>query len=214
MEDALPDESIFPRERVTIWGVLNATPDSFSDGGRLLDAAGRQVDVRAAVEAGREMLAAGVHVLDVGGESTRPGADEVAAATEVARTAPVVRALVSELGATVSIDTRKSRVAEEALAAGARVVNDVSGLRHDPELARVVAASDATLLVGHMRGTPATMQRSPFYGNALTEVAAELEASLERARRAGVPEARLAVDPGIGFGKRFEDNLQLLAHAG
>jgi dihydropteroate synthase len=134
---------------------------------------------------------------------------------ELARVVPVVRRLVDELGAKVSIDTRKAAVAHAAIEAGAGLVNDVSGLQHDAELARVVAlAEDVTLIVGHIRGTPADMQDAPRYDDVLLEVATELEASLAIARNAGVPESRLAVDPGIGFGKGLQDNLQLLAHTG
>ena len=218
----MSDESIFPRGRVTILGVLNVTPDSFSDGGRFTqsgrssDASHRGlVDVEAVLRAGADLLFGGAHVLDVGGESTRPGAADVSEEVELERVVPVVRALVERLGATVSVDTRKARVAREAIAAGARVVNDVSGIAYDCEVASEVAGAPGVwLIVGHMRGTPVDMQRAPGYGDVLLEVARELEASLAKARSLGVPDGRLAVDPGIGFGKRVQDNLQLIAHAG
>jgi dihydropteroate synthase len=209
----LASEPIFPPERVTIVGVLNLTPDSFSDGGRFLGEGGA-VAVEAALRSARALASAGAHVIDVGGESTRPGAEPVAVEEEIARTRDVVTALVRELDLPVSIDTRSAAVAREACAAGARVVNDVSGLRSDPELAEVAARAGATLVLGHMRGTPATMQRAPHYDDALREVASELEAAVAQARRAGVPRERLAVDPGLGFGKRLADNLELLAHVG
>jgi dihydropteroate synthase len=209
----LTASAIFPRERVTVVGVLNATPDSFSDGGRLMGDAGA-VDVAAAVDAAARLIEAGAHMVDVGGESTRPGAIETSIAIEIDRTAPVVEALAKRFAVDISIDTRKAAVAEAALGAGARVVNDVSGLRFDESLAGVAAAAGASLIVGHLRGSPESMQRAPYFDDVLAEVVAEIGVSLSRARAAGIPDERLAVDPGIGFGKRLEDNLVLLAHAG
>ncbi|MBW1845004.1 MAG: dihydropteroate synthase [Deltaproteobacteria bacterium] len=205
--------TIFPRERVTVVGVLNTTPDSFSDGGRLVGDRGA-VDVDAAVAAAARMTEAGAQMLDVGGESTRPGALEIPLAIEIDRTAPVVEALAKRFPVEISIDTRKPAVAEAAIGAGARVVNDVSGLSFDAALADIVAAAGASLIVGHLRGTPETMQQNPHFDDVLGEVAAELGVSLAVARAAGIPDERLAVDPGIGFGKRLEDNLALLANAG
>jgi dihydropteroate synthase len=205
--------TIFSRGRVTIVGVLNLTPDSFSDGGRLLDASGVP-DLDALLRAGEAMRAAGADLLDVGGESTRPGAEPVPEAEEIARVAPALEALAKRLEAPLSVDTRKARVADAALDAGARWVNDVSGLRHDPALAGVAARRGAGLILGHLRGEPATMQREIQFGDVVAEVAAELRASAARARAAGVPESRLVADPGIGFGKRLPHNLALLAGAG
>jgi dihydropteroate synthase len=205
--------TIFPRERVTVVGVLNATPDSFSDGGRLVDDGGA-VDVDAAVAAAARMVEAGAQMIDVGGESTRPGAIETPLVIEIDRTAPVVEALAKRFAVEISIDTRKAAVAEAALDAGARVVNDVSGLGFDAALADITAAAGASLIVGHLRGTPETMQRNPHFEDVLGEVVTELGVSLATARAAGIPDERLAVDPGIGFGKRLEDNLALLANAG
>ncbi len=205
--------AIFPRERVTVVGVLNATPDSFSDGGRLVDDRGA-VDLDAAVAAAAQMIEAGAQMIDVGGESTRPGALETPLVVEIERTAPVVEALAKRFAVEISIDTRKAAVAEAALEAGAQVVNDVSGLGFDAALAGVAAAAGASLIVGHLRGTPETMQQNPHFDDVLGEVATELGVSLAAARAAGIPDERLAVDPGIGFGKRLEDNLALLAHAG
>jgi dihydropteroate synthase len=198
---------------VTIVAVLNATPDSFSDGGRFVGERGR-VMVDAAVDAARAMLAEGAHVLDVGGESTRPGARELPAEVEMERAVPIVDALVKRFDTPISIDTRKAAVALAALDAGAALVNDVSGLRHDPELAGVVARRDAHLLLGHSRGTPETMQDDPRYADVLDEVTRELEDSVTRAEAAGVPRDRLSVDPGLGFGKKLEHNLSLLAGVG
>lgn len=205
--------AIFPRERVTVVGVLNTTPDSFSDGGRLLGDGGA-VDLDAAVAAAARMIEAGAQMIDVGGESTRPGALETPLAIEIDRTAPVVEALAKRFAVTISIDTRKAAVAEAALGAGARVVNDVSGLGFDSALAGITAVAGASLILGHLRGTPESMQRNPHFDDVLGEVAAELGVSLAKARAAGIPNERLAVDPGIGFGKRLEDNLALLANAG
>lgn len=205
--------TLFSRERVTVVAVLNTTPDSFSDGGRWIGDGGA-VEVDAAVDAAARMIAAGAQMIDVGGESTRPGAVEVPVAIEIERTAPVVEALAKRFAVAISIDTRKAAVAEAALEAGARVVNDVSGLCFEPALADVTAAAGASLIVGHMRGTPESMQQDPRYDDVLGEVTAELRRSVAVARAAGIPLERLAVDPGIGFGKRLEDNLALLANAG
>jgi dihydropteroate synthase len=207
------NESVFPPERVTLVGVLNVTPDSFSDGGRLLSDSGA-VSTDRVLTAADALLKSGAHILDVGGESTRPGAIAVSVEEEIERTAGVVEMLVRDFDVPISIDSRKAPVARSALAAGARIVNDISGLSHDPALAQVAAAADAFLVLGHIRGTPETMQNAPHYVDVLQEVASELEDSISRAREAGVPSSKLVVDPGIGFGKRVEDNLQLIAHAG
>lgn len=206
---------MFPNGRVTILGVVNVTPDSFSDGGRFMGVGSEEVDVEAAVAAGRQLLDDGADWLDVGGESTRPGAEEVSLELEISRVVPVVEALVSGLGARVSVDTRKGRVARSAIRAGAQAVNDVSGGAHDPGLLRAVAETPGThLILGHLRGTPANMQRAPRFDDLLGEVATELEESLAAALRAGVSEECLAIDPGIGFGKGLAANLELIAHAG
>jgi len=215
----MPDATIFSPQRVTIVGVLNLTPDSFSDGGRFVSgtvsARGRSgvaLDCEAAVEAARALVVAGADVVDVGGESTRPGAGSIPAGVEIARTRPVIEALVKQLRVPISIDTRKADVAEAALDAGATVVNDVSGLRHDPSLASVAARAGATLVLGHLRGEPATMQREIDFADVVDEVGEELARCADRARDAGVPRNRLVVDPGIGFGKDLAGNLALLAN--
>jgi dihydropteroate synthase len=190
-------------------GVLNATPDSFSDGGRFVHGASR-LDLAHAIDLAADRVRDGADVLDVGGESTRPGAREVAAEVECARTVPLIEALAKRFPTPLSIDTRKAPVAEAALAAGARIVNDVSGLRFDPAIAAVAAKAGAEVVVGHARGTPETMQNAPHYDAVVAEVAAELRASLETARAAGVTDDRLVIDPGIGFGKRPGDNHALL----
>jgi dihydropteroate synthase len=205
--------AIFRAPRVVVVGVLNATPDSFADAERFVRSPAR-VDLARGIDRAAALVREGADVLDVGGESTRPGAAEVPAALECERVVPLVEALVKRFAAPVSIDTRKAAVAEAALDSGARVVNDVSGLRHDPGLAAVVARASAELVVGHMRGTPETMQRAPHYDDVIAEVAAELRASLAAARAAGVPDRALVIDPGIGFGKRPEDNHALLVRIG
>ncbi|MCS5635896.1 MAG: dihydropteroate synthase [Myxococcota bacterium] len=207
------NEMVFPPDRVTIVGVLNLTPDSFSDGGLLFTDAGK-VSAEKVLRAASTLLESGAHVLDVGGESTRPGARTVSPAEEIDRTAGVVARLAREFDAPISIDSRKAPVASEALAAGASIVNDISGLTHDEDMAAVVARAEALLVIGHIRGTPETMQADPCYQDVLAEVAGELEASVGIARQAGIPSDHLVVDPGIGFGKRLEDNLELIANLG
>lgn len=185
-----------------ILGIVNVTPDSFSDGGRL----GGPDE---AVAHGLKLIEAGADMLDVGGESTRPGATPVRTDEEIARTLPVVRALAAG-GARVSIDTSKAAVARAALAAGAVLVNDVRAGRGDPDLLGEVARSDAALLLMHMKGTPRDMQAAPHYDDVVREVARELRAAAAAALRAGVDPTRLAIDPGIGFGKGHDHNLELL----
>ena len=183
-------------------GVVNVTPDSFSDGGRYLDA-------RAAIAHGEQLAAQGAHILDVGGESTRPRAEPVSVSEELRRVVPVVEGLAAE-GVRISIDTTKSAVARSALAGGATVVNDVSALRFDAELAGVVAEAGATCCLMHMRGEPGTMQDDPRYDDVVSEVKAFLEQRLAFAVGEGIPEGRVWLDPGIGFGKTLEHNLELL----
>ena len=186
-----------------LMGILNVTPDSFSDGG-LHRSPG------AAVRRAVRMVEEGADIIDVGGESTRPGAQEVPVAEEIARVVPIIRALRTELSVPLSIDTRKAEVARAALEAGAEIVNDVSALG-DPEMGPVVAGEEAGLVLMHMRGTPATMQRSPSYGDVAAEVRDELAQALRRARDAGVEVERIVVDPGIGFAKDLGHNLRMLA---
>jgi dihydropteroate synthase len=202
---------IFPEDRVTIMGILNATPDSFSDGGQLLGDGGG-VDIDRAIGFAARQVSDGVHILDVGGESTRPGAIEVPTAAEIDRTATIVEAIAKRFEVPVSIDTRKRDVARAALSVGATIVNDVSGLRFDPGLADTVAEAGASLIVGHLRGTPETMQNDPCFDDVCSEVGDELAESVLIAKAAGLANEQLAVDPGIGFGKRLSDNLELLAN--
>jgi dihydropteroate synthase len=189
--------------RPLVMGVINVTPDSFSDGGETLDC-------DAAIARGRAMLGEGADILDVGGESTRPGAEPVPVETEIARIVPVVHGL-SAIGAVVSIDTRRAAVMAAALASGARIVNDVTALAGDPQALDVVAASGASAILMHMQGEPRTMQIAPHYDDAPLDVFAFLSARLAACARAGMAPDRLAVDPGIGFGKTLEHNLAILA---
>ena len=197
-----PIEQRFPRP--SVMGVVNVTPDSFSDGGV-------NFDPDDAVASARRMLDEGAAIVDVGGESTRPGADGVSADEELRRVVPVLEQLA---GAPVSIDTSKAEVARRALELGAELVNDVTALRGDPALAGVVAESDAYLCLMHMQGEPRTMQADPRYDDVVSEVAAFLEERLAVAVASGIAEERICLDPGIGFGKTVEQNFELVAPAG
>lgn len=191
----------FELTRPLVMGILNLTPDSFSDGGRHLDA-------RAAIAAGHAMLEAGADILDLGGESTRPGAEPVGPEEEAARVVPVIRELAK--AATVSVDTRNAHTMRLALEAGAEVINDVSALRHDPDAARVAAWSECGVVLMHMRGDdPRTMQKDIHYDDVALEVAQFLAQRIEWAEAQGIARSRLAVDPGIGFGKRLKQNLEV-----
>jgi dihydropteroate synthase len=185
-------------------GVLNVTPDSFSDGGRFLDA-------EAAIGHGLAMEAEGADILDVGGESTRPGAEAVAPEEQIRRVVPAIEGLVARgVRAQISIDTTRAAVAEAAVAAGATYVNDVSAFRADPELAALVADRGLECCLSHMRGEPRTMQSDPVYDDVVADVKAFLEERLAAAVAAGIAEERVMLDPGIGFGKTLEHNLELL----
>ena len=185
-----------------VMGIVNATPDSFSDGGAYPDSG-------AAAEAGARMAAAGAAIIDVGGESTRPGATTVWEGDEIERVAPIIRQLAAG-GTAVSVDTRKAAVAEVALGAGARLINDVSGLLWDERMAGVVAAAGVPVVLMHHQGDPTTMQDAPRYGDVLVEVFDWLEARIAAAEAAGIERAKILVDPGIGFGKSVAHNLALM----
>jgi dihydropteroate synthase len=189
--------------RTCVMGVLNVTPDSFSDGGRFFDPS-------AAVAQGERMAAAGADVIDVGGESTRPFSDPVPAEEEIRRVVPVVAELARRVDVPISIDTTKAEVARRALAAGAAMVNDISGLELDPDLARAAADFGALLVLMHMRGEPRTMQVDPRYDDLVGEIREHLSRAAERAERMGVERSRLVVDPGLGFGKTAAHNLELI----
>ena len=188
--------------RTLVMGVLNVTPDSFSDGGRWLDA-------RAAIRHARRLVREGAHLIDVGGESTRPGARAVSLKEELRRVLPVVEALAAE-GIRVSIDTSKAAVAAAALAAGATMVNDVTALRGDRAMGGVCARAGAQVVLMHMKGSPQTMQRSPSYKDVVAEIAAFFRKRLQFALRAGIARDKIFLDPGIGFGKKPEHNMEIL----
>ena len=200
----LPARELHLGERTLIMGILNVTPDSFSDGSKFFS-------VKAAVEAALAMQRTGADILDIGGESTRPGSAGISVTEELARLLPVLEALRGRLKIPISVDTRKAGVAELAIRAGAEMINDVSGLKHDPHLALAAVRSRVPLILMHMRGTPETMQKLPFAKDVLRDVMAGLRQSISIARRAGVPKSQIVLDPGIGFGKSYEQNYELLA---
>ncbi len=194
---------VFPRPAL-VMGIVNVTPDSFSDGGRFLDPA-------AAVEHGLRLVSEGADLLDIGGESTRPGAEPVSEAEELRRVLPVLEGLAARVTVPLSIDTVKSAVARAAVASGASVINDVASAQGDSLMSRVVADTGAGYVAMHMQGTPQTMQRAPVYGNVVTEVGDFFDARLKALAAAGVSVEQVALDPGIGFGKTLDHTLDLLA---
>jgi dihydropteroate synthase len=189
-------------KRPVLMGILNVTPDSFSDGGRFSTQAN-------AIDRGLEMVEEGVDIIDIGGESTRPGAASVSVEEEIKRVVPVISALVETVQVPISVDTYEPEVAEAALEAGASIINDISGLR-DPAMAALAARSGVPTVVMHMKGTPRTMQENPVYEEVVAEVISWLEGACQRAREAGVNDSQLIIDPGIGFGKSTANNLELL----
>jgi dihydropteroate synthase len=191
-------------ERTLVMGVLNVTPDSFSDGGRYFAP-------ERAVEHGAKLLAEGADIIDIGGESTRPGSEPISIEEELRRVLPVIEQLCKLPNAIISIDTTKSEVAREALRAGAEIVNDISALRFDFHVADEAAQASAGLILMHSRGTPATMQRLPPAPDIMRDVASSLRRSLAMAERRGVARASIVLDPGIGFGKTVEQNVELIA---
>ncbi len=193
--------------RARVMGILNVTPDSFSDGGRHADPA-------AALEHARGLISQGADIIDIGGESTRPGAQPVSADEETARTVPVIAALRGEWDGLISIDTMKSAVAAAALDAGADIVNDVSGLRADPAMSALCAAAGCGVVVMHMKGEPRTMQIAPHYHDVVAEVCGFFHERLEALAASGIDEAAICYDPGIGFGKTLNHNLALLRALG
>ena len=193
--------------RPLVMGIVNVTPDSFSDGGRYLDPA-------AAVDHALALAADGADLLDVGGESTRPGSEPVPPDEERRRVVPVVEALAKRTGIPISVDTSKAEVARRCLDAGASIINDITGLRGDPDLPAVVANAGAGVVVMHMQGTPATMQRAPQYADVVAEVGAFFQERLHALAAAGITPDAVCLDPGIGFGKTLDHNLELLANLG
>jgi dihydropteroate synthase len=200
----LPARTLALGERTLVMGVLNVTPDSFSDGGLFLDA-------DAAVTQALAMERAGADIIDVGGESTRPGSLGVSAETELGRVLPVIEKLRGKIRIPVSVDTSKSEVADAAADAGAEIVNDVTALRNDPQIAEVARRRKLALVLMHMRGKPRTMQKTPFARDVMRDVTAGLRRAVTLARRAGITKSQIVLDPGIGFGKRYEQNCELLA---
>jgi len=199
----LPSRTLVLGGHTLVMGVLNVTPDSFSDGGLFLDA-------DAAVARALEMELAGADLIDVGGESTRPGAESISASDEMRRILPVLEKLRGRLKIPISIDTSKAEVAEAAAYQGAEIINDVTALRADPQLAEIAAKRSLPLILMHMRGDPRTMQKRPFARDVMRDVSTGLRRALGIARRAGVPKTQVVLDPGIGFGKSAAQNYELL----
>jgi len=199
----LPSRTLVLGERTLIMGVLNVTPDSFFDGGQFLDP-------DRAIEHAIAMESAGADLLDIGGESTRPGSQEVLASEELDRILPVLEGLRRRIKTPISVDTRRAAVVELALRAGAEIINDVSGLKNDPRIAEVAARQRVPLILMHMRGEPRTMQKTGFARDTLRDVTQGLRKSVDVARKAGVAKSQIILDPGIGFGKSFAQNYELL----
>lgn len=198
---------LFESKRTLIMGIVNVTPDSFYDGGRFLG-------LKAAVEHATQLADEGADIIDVGGESSRPGADPVSLEEERLRVLPVIEALASQLDIPLSIDTCKSEVAYDALSRGVQIVNDISGLRQDPNMAKVVAESGAFVVIMHMKGTPKDMQLNPSYDDVTGELIEFFKDRVKYVRKWGVQDERIILDPGIGFGKRVSDNFVILHSLG
>lgn len=200
----LPSGVLLLGRRTLVMGVINVTPDSFFSGSSYLD-------TPSAIAQALEMQRAGADLLDIGGESTRPGADPVSAEEETDRVMPVIEGLRGKLRIPISLDTQKASVAEAGIRAGAQIINDISALRYDPKLGEVIRRTGAGLVLMHMRGTPSTMQKGPFARDVLGDVNTGLRAAVSRATRAGIAKSRIMLDPGIGFGKRYPQNFEILA---
>jgi dihydropteroate synthase len=199
-----PARTLALGERTLVMGILNVTPDSFSDGGKFLD-------VIAAAARALEIERAGADIIDIGGESTRPGSEPISAGEEMRRVLPVLESLRGQLKIPISIDSTKPEVAEAAAASGAQILNDVSALRAGPATAEIARRQKLPLILMHMRGEPRTMQKEPFARDALRDVTSGLRRALALARRAGVPKSQIVLDPGLGFGKSTAQNYELLA---
>ena len=192
-------------EETGIMGIINVTPDSFSDGGKY-------ANVEAAVMRAKQMVADGADIIDIGGESSRPGAEPITANEECRRVIPVVQALAEQSQIPISVDTYKAKVAHEALSAGACVINDITALHGDPNMCQIIADAQAGVILMHMQGVPATMQKAPTYQNVVAEVHAWLTEVASQAVDRGIDSSRIMIDPGIGFGKTFDHNLEILRH--
>ncbi len=196
-------KKLYLSERTHVMGVLNVTPDSFFDGGRYFDP-------DRAFERALEIEEEGADLIDIGGESTRPGSDPVEISEEMRRVIPLIEKLNGKISIPISIDTKKSEVAEAALQAGASIVNDVSGLRSDPEMISVVAKHKVPVVIMHMKGTPKNMQNNPSYEDLIGEIYDYLTGTIQMAVKGGIPKEKIIVDPGMGFGKKWEDNFVIL----
>jgi dihydropteroate synthase len=203
----LPTRILAVGDRTLLMGVINVTPDSFTGDGL-------NMDMDAAVARALEMQRDGAEILDIGGESTRPGADWISTEEEMRRVLPVIKSLRGQLKIPISIDTNKSEVAEAAAEAGAEIINDITALRRDPRIAEVARSRKLPLILMHMRGEPLTMQTAPFARNTMLDVRTGLKKSVALAIRAGVPKSHIVLDPGLGFGKSFEQNYELIARLG
>jgi len=190
-------------QKTYIMGILNVTPDSFSDGGQYFDKS-------AAIKRAIQMVEDGADIIDIGGESTRPGSQPLAIEEELRRTLPVIEALTKEIDIPISIDTYKSEVAKRALDAGAAMVNDISGLRFDPEMPKVVSAYKVPVVIMHIKGLPKDMQKNPVYEALIPEIMDYLRDNIRSAKESGIAEDMIIIDPGIGFGKTFEHNLEII----
>lgn len=190
-------------QRTYVMGILNVTPDSFSDGGRFFNN-------ESAVRQALRMQEEGADIIDIGGESTRPGAEKITVKEEIKRVVPVIEALVKELSVPISVDTYKSAVAEAAVLAGASMINDISGLRFDTKMPGVVAKNEVPVVIMHVKGTPKDMQQNPVYTSLVPEIMDYLHESVEIARGAGIRDNMIIIDPGIGFGKTVEHNLEII----
>jgi dihydropteroate synthase len=195
------------KNNIYTMGILNLTPDSFSDGGYY-------TDVEAAVKRAHEMVEEGVDIIDVGAESTRPGAKYIEEEEELRRLLPVVERLVKEVEVPISIDTYKAKVAEECLKLGAHIINDIKGLKDDLQMAKVVADYGVPVIIMHIKGTPKTMQDNPYYDNLIGEISKSLGESIEIALKVGISKENIILDPGIGFGKTFDGNLEIIDKLG
>jgi dihydropteroate synthase len=200
----LPDQILHLDQRPLVMGIINVTPDSFSDGGSF-------TSVDAALESGLKLIDAGADIVDIGGESSRPGAAPISLEQETSRVLPVVQKLAVQTTVPLSIDTTKAAVARACLAAGARIVNDITALRGDQDMADVVRTFRAGVILMHMQGTPATMQQSPKYEDVVVDIAHFFETRLQDLAQQGIAPEQIVLDPGIGFGKTLEHNLELLA---
>ena len=200
----LPSRALVLGERTLVMGVLNITPDSFSDGGKFLDT---ETAVSRALEIERE----GADILDIGGESTRPGSVAVSAGEQLTRVLPVLKKLRGKLEIPISVDTRSATVACAAIEAGAEIINDISALRHDPQMAAVVKSSRVPVVLMHMRGEPRTMQHGTFARDVMKDIANGFREALRRAQHAGISHSQILLDPGIGFGKNYKQNFEILA---